>query len=170
MNKRTPLISIIPVLILLLAGCSGSGPKNERPRPVPAPKPAMVPREAPAPIVVAPTPEPMKFVLKDVNFEFDKSNLTPSAQAILDDAAAYISAHPTIRYEINGHTDSRGSDNYNEGLSARRATSVLDYLESQSVPRSRLDVNAYGESQPIASNDTDAGRAENRRVELAPIN
>jgi len=130
----------------------------------------MIPREAPSPIVVAPMPEPPKFVLKDVNFEFDKSSLTPSAQAILDDAAGFISGHPGIRYEINGHTDSRGSANYNEGLSARRADSVLNYLESRSVSRSQLDVNAYGESRPIASNDTDAGRAENRRVVLTPIN
>ena len=114
-------------------------------------------------------PEPPKFVLNDVNFEFDKSNLTPAAQTILDDAAGFISGHPDVRYQINGHTDSRGSDTYNQALSERRANSVLSYLESNSVSRSQLDMNAYGESQPIASNETDAGRAENRRVELEPI-
>lgn len=170
MKKRTSLLSILSVLGFFLAGCSGSGPKNETPPPVPPPKPAeMVRSVPPPPPVVEPMPEPPKFVLTDVNFEFDKSNLTPKAQSILDDAASFLSGHPDIRYQISGHTDSRGSDSYNQALSERRVNSVLDYLKARGVSRSQLDVNAYGETRPIASNDTDAGRAENRRVELDPI-
>lgn len=171
MNMRTFLLSFLSVLVFSLAGCSGSGPKNERPRPVAPPKPVMVSQKAPPPPMVAPVPEPEppKFVLNDVNFEFDKSNLTPAAQSILGDVASFLTGHPTVRYEINGHTDSRGSDNYNQALSERRANSVLNYLESRGIPRNQLDVNAYGETRPIASNETDAGRAENRRVVLKPI-
>jgi OOP family OmpA-OmpF porin len=171
MKKITSQLFILAALAFLLAGCSGSGPKNEIPRPVAPPKPVMAVESAPPPPMVAPVPEPEppKYVLTDVNFEFDKSNLTPAAQTILDDVASFISGHPAVRYQINGHTDSRGSDNYNQALSERRANSVLEYLESRGVSRSQFDVNAYGESQPVATNETDAGRAENRRVELEPI-
>ena len=68
--------------------------------------------------------------------------------------------------EVAGHTDSMGSEAYNQGLSERRAQSVQDYLVSKGVKAQRLTAKGYGESMPVASNDTDAGRAENRRVEL----
>jgi OOP family OmpA-OmpF porin len=68
--------------------------------------------------------------------------------------------------EVAGHTDSVGSEEYNMGLSDRRANSVKDYLISQGITATRLTARGYGESQPVASNDTDAGRAQNRRVEL----
>ncbi len=171
MNKQTFVLSALSILIFSLAGCSsGSGPKNERPRPVEPPQPAQVSKVVmppPAPMV-EPMVVPPKFVLKDVNFEFDKATLTPAAQSILDDAARFISNHPDLRYQVNGHTDSRGSDAYNQALSERRGHSVLDYMVSRGASRDQVDVNGYGESQPIESNDTDAGRAENRRVEIEP--
>jgi OOP family OmpA-OmpF porin len=68
--------------------------------------------------------------------------------------------------EVAGHTDSTGSETYNQGLSERRANSVKDYLTSQGVTATRLSAKGYGEAQPVASNDTKEGRAENRRVEL----
>ena len=104
--------------------------------------------------------------LEGVHFDFDKATLRPEAIAVLDQAAGLLDKHERVVVEVAGHTDSVGSDAYNQGLSVRRADSVKNYLVSKGVNASRLTARGYGESQPVASNDTDAGRAENRRVEL----
>ncbi|MDT8878082.1 OmpA family protein [Halomonas saccharevitans] len=105
-------------------------------------------------------------VLRDVNFEFDSAVLTMGAEDILADVAEKLRANENVRVRIEGHTDAVGSDSYNQDLSQRRADSVADYLASQGVSMDRMRTIGYGESQPVASNETDAGRAENRRVEL----
>ena len=92
--------------------------------------------------------------------------LPPSATGILDDIVLALDAFPEVLIEIAGHTDSHSSATYNQDLSQRRAQSVANYLASQGVDESRLRPNGYGESQPIASNDTADGRAQNRRVEF----
>jgi len=74
-----------------------------------------------------------------------------------------------VRVTVEGHTDAIGTDQYNEGLSQRRADSVKGYLVGGGVAEPRIETHGYGESQPIASNDTDEGRSLNRRVELVPI-
>ncbi len=89
-----------------------------------------------------------------------------SAHPAFDKAAALLQKHERVVVEVAGHTDSVGSDEYNMGLSDRRANSVKDYLTAKGVKASRLSAHGYGESRPVASNDTDEGRAENRRVEL----
>jgi OOP family OmpA-OmpF porin len=104
--------------------------------------------------------------LEGVHFDFDKATLKPEAKAILNEAAALLKKHERVVVEVAGHTDSKGSEVYNQGLSERRANAVRDYLTSKGVKASRLTAKGYGESRPVASNDTDAGRAENRRVEL----
>jgi OOP family OmpA-OmpF porin len=104
--------------------------------------------------------------LDGVHFDFDKATLRPEAMAVLNDAAALLSKHERVVVEVAGHTDSKGSEDYNQGLSERRAAAVQDYLTSKGVKASRLSARGYGESRPVASNDTNEGRAENRRVEL----
>jgi OOP family OmpA-OmpF porin len=104
--------------------------------------------------------------LEGVNFDFDKATIRPEGIAILNGAAALLQKHERVVVEVAGHTDSVGSEEYNQGLSERRANAVKDYLISQGVTASRLTARGYGELQPIASNDTEEGRAENRRVEL----
>jgi OOP family OmpA-OmpF porin len=104
--------------------------------------------------------------LEGVHFDFDKATLRPEARDVLDQAAALLDKHDRVVVEIAGHTDSKGSEDYNQGLSERRANAVRDYLTGQGVRASRLSAKGYGESRPVASNDTDAGRAENRRVEM----
>jgi OOP family OmpA-OmpF porin len=104
--------------------------------------------------------------LEGVHFDFDKATLRPDAIVILNEAAALLQKHERVVVEVAGHTDSKGSEEYNLGLSDRRATAVKDYLTSKGVKASRLSARGYGESRPVASNDTEAGRAENRRVEL----
>lgn len=102
-----------------------------------------------------------------VNFGFDSSDLTSSAKANLDKLAEVLKNNPDTNINIYGHTDSKGTEAYNQSLSERRAASVRSYLISKGVASSRMITMGVGETEPIATNDTDAGRAENRRVEFA---
>ena len=104
--------------------------------------------------------------LEGVHFEHDKSVLTAAARSILDHVASIIAANPHIRIDIVGHTDSTGSDSYNQALSERRAQAAIEYLVSDDVSSSRLSASGRGESSPVADNSTREGRAANRRVEL----
>jgi len=108
-------------------------------------------------------------ILKGVNFDFDKATLRPDALSILDDVAAVMQRYPEIKVEIAGHTDNFGTDEYNLRLSDNRARAVMDYLASKGVDAKRLASKGYGESQPIADNGSDEGRAQNRRVEMRII-
>ncbi|MDB5969878.1 MAG: hypothetical protein JWQ90_2328 [Hydrocarboniphaga sp.] len=105
-------------------------------------------------------------VLRGVNFEFDKATLTVNAKTILDGVADGLAAAPDVHVEVGGHTDSKGSDEYNQKLSERRAESVLQYLAGRGIDAGRITSAGYGESQPVADNETDEGRELNRRVEL----
>tara|TARA_B100000700_G_scaffold295203_1_gene357910 strand:+ start:15346 stop:16206 length:861 start_codon:yes stop_codon:yes gene_type:complete len=105
-------------------------------------------------------------VLEDVNFEFDSAKLTMGAESILSDVAEKLAANPEARVRLEGHTDSIGSDSYNKELSQRRADSVKAFLASEGIDADRMNAVGYGEEQPVATNDTEAGRAQNRRVEL----
>lgn len=104
--------------------------------------------------------------LRGVKFAFDSDRLTGTSTDILDQAVSVLRANRGVRIEVAGHTDNVGSENYNEALSDRRARVVRQYLIDQGIDGSRLTSRGYGESQPVADNDTDAGRAENRRTEL----
>jgi OOP family OmpA-OmpF porin len=135
----------------------------------------------PAGTIVGPDGCPQKVVidLRGVNFKFDRpstgeKNIAPTLQeptadsiAILDQAVDTLNRYPNIRVEVDGHTDSIGTDDYNQSLSERRARIVFDYLTSHGISASRLDgPKGFGESQPIDTNSTKEGRARNRRTEL----
>lgn len=109
---------------------------------------------------------PDALVLEGVNFEFDSARLTTDAQQVLRVVAERLVNNPNVRVSIEGHTDSRGSAGYNKRLSQSRAESVAAYLNQLGVSADRMMATGYGEERPVASNDTAAGRAENRRVEL----
>ena len=113
--------------------------------------------------------EGIKVTMKEnmVNFGFDSSDLTSAAKANLDKLAQVLKNNMDTNINIYGHTDSKGTDAYNLSLSERRAAAVKNYLVSQGVSASRMFTMGVGEKEPVASNDTDAGRAENRRVEFA---
>ena len=104
--------------------------------------------------------------LNGIQFPHDSAEITPAAAAILDKAVATLKRRSDIKVEVAAHTDSNGSDAYNQALSDRRAASVMAYFKAHGISASRLTSKGYGESQPIASNATKAGRAKNRRVEL----
>ena len=101
-----------------------------------------------------------------VTFAVDSTTITPSFQATLDKIANSLVQYPNSLVDVMGHTDSTGSDAYNEDLSKRRADAVADYLAMRGVSRARLATIGYGERYPVADNSTEEGRARNRRVEI----
>jgi OOP family OmpA-OmpF porin len=109
-----------------------------------------------------------RIVLRGVEFAFDKAELAGSSSVILDIAVEQLERCPNVPMEIDGHTDSVGPEDYNQGLGQRRAEAVKGYLASKGIRSSRLTARSFGESRPVASNDTDDGRQTNRRVELHP--
>lgn len=107
-----------------------------------------------------------RVTLLGVLFDFDKATLKPESDAALARAHAAIAAKPGLALEVQGHTDAVGNDAYNQKLSQARAQSVLAWLTARGVSPTQLTARGYGKGQPVASNDTDDGRARNRRVEL----
>jgi outer membrane protein OmpA-like peptidoglycan-associated protein len=104
--------------------------------------------------------------LSDVLFDTGSATLKPGAREKLARVAGILASHPDLHIEIEGHTDSVGTDNYNQGLSERRAESVRTYLMQQRISPTAVEAEGFGESRPVATNDTAAGRQQNRRVEL----
>ena len=104
--------------------------------------------------------------MSDVLFDYDRATLKPGAREKLARVAGVLLAYPGLELEVEGHTDSMGTDEYNQGLSERRAASVRDYLMSQGIPRDTIEAMGFGESRPVVGNETAAGRQRNRRVEL----
>ncbi|KWF66922.1 hypothetical protein WT57_16745 [Burkholderia pseudomultivorans] len=102
----------------------------------------------------------------DALFDFDKANLKPAGVRALDEVIDNARGKRFRLVEVAGYTDSIGSDSYNNALSLRRAKSVADYLRAHGLDAERMAVDGFGKSNPVASNATDAGRAQNRRVEI----
>ncbi|MDO9089477.1 MAG: OmpA family protein [Burkholderiaceae bacterium] len=156
-------------------GCDGA-PVARPPAPAPAPAPAArPPAPAPAPVArpAAPTPPPAAAskvtYAADAFFDFDKSVLKPEGKAKLDDLVGKIKG---INLEVIiavGHTDSVGTDAYNQKLSVRRSESVKAYLVSKGIEKNRVYTEGKGEKQPVADNKTSDGRAKNRRVEIEVV-
>jgi len=160
---------IIGAVIGGLIGCAMVEEAPPPPKVAPAPPPPK-PEPKPAPIVEKKEPPPPKpperIVLRGINFDFDKSNIKPEFAPVLDEAASILKRNPNASVVIEGHCDAIGTDSYNQGLSQRRAKSVQQYLSKQGIAADRMDIQGYGESQPIATNKTAEGRALNRRVEF----
>jgi len=101
-----------------------------------------------------------------IHFASDSATLTPAARERLDEIAQMLRAHPEVTLLIVGHTDSRGSEAYNQRLSEQRAESVANYLIQRGVSASRVTTSGRGELEPRGTNSTEAGRQLNRRVEI----
>ncbi|MBK6658292.1 MAG: OmpA family protein [Proteobacteria bacterium] len=168
--------------------------------PAPAPAPAAAPAPAPKPVAVAPkdsdgdgvidpndkcpgTPAGVKvnaegcpevgstlMSLQGVNFDFDSAKLKAESTTILDQAVEVLNQQAAVSVRVEGHTDSRGSDTYNQALSEKRAKSVMDYLVGKGISAARLTSAGFGESKPVAANDSAANMAKNRRVDLVVTN
>jgi len=107
--------------------------------------------------------------LKNIYFDFDKTSLKSQSFVELNKVVEFLKQNPTVEIEISGHTDNKGSDDYNLNLSQGRSQAVVDYLISQGIDGGRLAAHGYGETKPIDTNDTDEGRANNRRVEFTVV-
>lgn len=105
--------------------------------------------------------------IKGINFATGSDRILPNSYAVLNDAVKVLQDYPTLRLQIDGHTDDRGNDDMNQKLSEARAASVKAYLVSKGVDESRLATTGYGESKPIEDNKTAFGRAANRRIEFS---
>ena len=101
-----------------------------------------------------------------VFFEVNKADLQPSSAPELNRAVELMKAMPSMEVEIAGYTDATGSAEYNKALAGRRANAVRDFLVQHGIPQNRVEARGYGEDSPIATNDTEEGRSENRRVEF----
>jgi outer membrane protein OmpA-like peptidoglycan-associated protein len=144
-------------------------PPPPAPKPTPPPPPPAKPTPPPPPAKAPPPPAPKverTIILDDVLFDFDKSNIKSEAGAILDRLVAFMNENKEKKANISGHTDSVGSDAYNQALSERRIASVKDYVVKKGVDGGRVSGQGFGESKPIADNKTAEGRAKNRRVEI----
>jgi OOP family OmpA-OmpF porin len=140
--------------------CTGAGGSSSanvtvnvmQPAAPPPPPPAAAPREI--------------FRLEGVYFDFDRATLKPEGRTKLDSAVTILNRFSEMRVEVQGHTDSIGTVEYNQRLSERRAQAVVDYLVSRGISATRLTSRGYSENNPVADNATDEGRALNRRVML----
>jgi OOP family OmpA-OmpF porin len=106
------------------------------------------------------------WIIKDLKFDYNNWDIKSKYHTGLDNAVHVFEVNPTMKVEIRGHTDSIGSDAFNQTLSEKRAQAVKDYLVSKGVDPNRLTVKGMGEADPVATNDTPEGRAQNRRVEF----
>jgi OOP family OmpA-OmpF porin len=170
------------VLPLFLIGCyKATGPETCAPVPTswaapvercvapPVMQPTMVPEASPAA-----APEPKTEVTQEqiklrekVEFETDSAVLLPSSRPVLDEVVSVMKDHPELEHvRVAGHTDSTASPDHNMKLSDERAASVKQYLVDHGIAAERLASKGYGETRPIADNNTDEGRALNRRVEI----
>ena len=163
-----------------LPGCDGAITEKPKamvqPDPVyptpevnPAPAPAAAPAPAPAPAAAAAAVSSKVTYAADAFFDFDKSVIKPEGKAKLDDLVGKVKA---INLEVIiavGHTDSVGSDAYNQKLSLRRSQAVKAYLVSKGIDKTRIYTEGKGEKQPVADNKTKEGRAKNRRVEIEVV-
>ncbi|MBP6534868.1 MAG: OmpA family protein [Arenimonas sp.] len=104
-----------------------------------------------------------------ITFAFNSSDVNSQFYPVLDKVAATLSEYNQTTVNVAGHTDSVGSDSYNQRLSEQRASSVASYLQSRGVANQRLQISGYGESRPVDSNETESGRANNRRVEITLV-
>jgi OmpA-OmpF porin, OOP family len=113
---------------------------------------------------------PVPLVFRDVTFAFDSAALSDAAKKALDEKVAQtLRDNPAVRIRVIGHTDDVGTEAYNQGLSERRANSVANYLFTRGIVRSRIETAGKGETDPVAPNSVEAGRAANRRVEMFVI-
>lgn len=131
------------------------------------------PLPPPPPIVLAeyhpsPSAPPEKLVLRGVHFDFNKADIRTEDAGVLDEAAGALKLHPDVSVAVNGYCDSVGGARYNLRLSQRRAEAVMRYLGDHGVAEGRMSSHGYGKTDFVASNSTEEGRAQNRRVELVP--
>jgi len=153
---------------LVLPECAGTAvPKPAAPAEPSAPAAPAAPEATPAPARPAPSSVRQSVVIQaDALFDFDKSVVRPDGKRAIDEALAKLNGVDLEMVIATGHTDSIGTERYNQKLSERRAAAVKAYLVSKGIPASKITTIGKGETQPVATNKTAAGRQKNRRVDI----
>ena len=158
MHKWKNWVGVFATVVLLtVSSCASSTPEQK----------------APAPPPPAPPPPPaaavqQKIVLRGVHFEFNKYQISTGDAAVLDESITILKANPSVVIDVNGYCDSIGDAESNQRLSEYRANAVTNYLLSGGINVLQLRVYGYGSTNFVATNKTEEGRAQNRRVELVP--
>lgn len=170
-----PVLSSVTLVALLLTflfiGCAKEEPPpptaEAQPRP-PAPAPAPTPAPTPAPMAQAPSMSfqqaLQEFQNQDIYFDFDKYDLRPDARAILDRKVAFLNANGSVRVQVEGHCDERGTNAYNMVLGERRANAAKQYVTTAGVSAGRVSTISYGEERPLDPGHNEAAWAKNRRA------
>jgi peptidoglycan-associated lipoprotein len=169
-----PVLSSVTLVALLITflfvGCAKEEPPPPTPEAQPRPPaPAPAPPPPPAPVPAAPAPSRsfqqalQEFQNQDVNFDFDKYDLRPDARAILDRKAAFLNENSSVRVQIEGHCDERGTEAYNLALGERRANAAKQYLTTTGTSAGRLSTMSYGKERPLDPGHNEAAWAKNRR-------
>lgn len=140
---RISKILLVLIAALVMTGCSCKTKTIDQPN-------------IPGPAVASP--------LKDINFDFDKYNITPTAQGILKENAAWLKANPGKKVQIEGHCDERGTSEYNMALGAKRAKAAFDYLKSLGIDASTMSTVSYGKELPLDPRHNEEAWAKNRRA------
>ncbi len=172
--RSAKVILLMLALAVLLTGCpkrpvatgvAAPAPPGSTATPAPTPAPPAIVTPAPAP---APPPRAAQFVendnLKDVYFDFDKSDIRPQDAKILDANAAWLKTRGNDLVLIEGHCDERGTNEYNLALGERRARATMNYLLAQGLPASRITIISYGKERPVCSEHAESCWARNRRA------
>ena len=167
-----PVLSSVTLVALLLTFLFTACHKEEPPPPTAEAQPrptAPPPGPPPPPLPVTQGPGMtlqqaiQEFQNQDVNFDFDRYDLRPDARAILDRKAAFLNANPSVRTQIEGHCDERGTEAYNLALGERRAESARQYLTTAGISAGRLATISYGKERPLDPGHNEAAWARNRR-------
>jgi OOP family OmpA-OmpF porin len=182
MGKWLPWLLLAGVLILaviLFKTCSGKEAVAPIPDAVevpPATAPTLPTVELPAPastglagFLAGSEPTPRRFIFDNLSYETESARLAADARAVVTAVATTLKAHPNSRVAVIGYTDSEGDDAANLKLSQDRSASVSAALREQGIAASRIEASGAGEANPLASNDTEEGRAQNRRTELVVL-
>lgn len=139
-------------------------------QPAATPVPSATPAATPAPQQPANAVPAKEWVLTGVQFESGSDKLKSSSSAKLDEAVQILKDNPSVRVQIQGHTDNMGDPEFNQTLSEKRAVSVKSYLVSKGIAADRLETTGFGENVPLADNSTTDGRSQNRRIEFRVLN
>lgn len=168
LNPRLVLVAFA-LLTISLQACKTKkivakpAPVAEAPKPAPVAPPV---EKAPVETTPAAPVQPAAFNFSNVQFEFNSGVLKTASFSILDQAAAEIKKDPSAKFTINGHSSAEGTVEHNMSLSVDRANSVKSYLVNAGINAANLSIKGHGASDPMTSNDTEAGKILNRRVEI----
>ena len=172
---RLSLLSLLIALATVMPACKAK--KIAQPAPVAETfPPAPVSKPTPAPVAMAPTPVPQPvatpapappdYNFANIQFEFNSGILKTQSYPLMDRAIAEMKKDPSVKFVLNGNASAEGTPQHNMSLSVERANAVKTYLVNSGINADNLRTVGNGESKPIADNNTEAGRAQNRRVEI----